>query len=641
MFLVVCYVLSVIVLFISFLLVKKSDAKLNFVSQAILSFICFLAYNIAVVMIFGNLNFTTNLVFLCVFNFIVSIILFIKIFKDKVVQRYEFRVRDFIAMVVVLLIVGYISYKQYRTFDLTVANGSVDASMHYSAASTFADYMKPLSKVDHGMGYNFTTMQTGAYINNGIFMNIMRHLRPEYKEYVTFKIFEIGILALNIASFYMLISKKLDSKINYIVGIVFLILYGFAYPYTNLLYGFSYLSVSISFATGLFYVSSLYVGTNHKSDSESIDDDSFHIVKGKKNNIEEDLTDMEINSFWFILFVVLMGIGIIFSYCLFVPALYAYICIYVFAVDLKNKNVKKYLIFSRNTLIMTGLLLIVTVLSVLYLVVPTFTLSDQNKLTDAIGFDGNLYKGLFIDFIFYIPFMILFVINSFRNKKLDYQTIAIILIGIQTIVSLLGVVYGYVSAYYYYKIYTIIWILAVEMAANLICSNKDNKEFRIMSITALCLWCAIIYIGYTNKEFRLQEKAPTLIEVCKTPSLAGIYYDSNVLATANINVSCLVNSDRLELAEHMGDDKGMTLKNMMVGGMNTNCKAWMYVVSKIHSGGASINDLQYAIVDTTVDDFMNEEEKEYFVYYTDNEFESNDGYEVIYQNKAGVILKKK
>ena len=159
MFLVVCYVLSVIVLFISFLLVKKSDAKLNFVSQAILSFICFLAYNIAVVMIFGNLNFTTNLVFLCVFNFIVSIILFIKIFKDKVVQRYEFRVRDFIAMVVVLLIVGYISYKQYRTFDLTVANGSVDASMHYSAASTFADYMKPLSKVDHGMGYNFTTMQ--------------------------------------------------------------------------------------------------------------------------------------------------------------------------------------------------------------------------------------------------------------------------------------------------------------------------------------------------------------------------------------------------------------------------------------------------------------------------------------------------
>ena len=641
MFLGVCYILSVIILFISFLLIKKSEAKLNFISQAILSFICFLAYNIAVVMIFGNLNFTTNLLFLSIFNFIVSIILFIKIFRDKEIQKFEFRVKDFVAMLIVMFIVGYISQKQYRTFDLTVANGSVDASMHYCAASTFADYMKPLAKVDHGMGYNFTTMQTGAYINSGIFMSLIRHLRPAYKEYVTFKIFEIGILALNIAAFYMLISKKLDSKLNYVIGIVFLILYGFAYPYTNLLYGFSYLSVSISFVTGLFYVSSLYAGTNQKKTNETVDDDSFHIVKGKKNNLDDDFSDIEINPFWFILFVVLMGIGIIFSYCLFVPALYAYICIYVFAVDLKNKNVKKFLIFSKTTLIMTGLLLIVTFLSILYLVIPTFTLSDQNKLTDAIGFDGNLYKGLFIDFIFYLPFMILFVIKSFRDKKLDYQTFAIILIGIQTTVSLFGVVSGYVSAYYYYKIYTIIWILAVEMAVNLICSYKENKEFRIISISALCLWCAIIYVGYTNNEFKLQQKAPTLIEVCKTPSLAGIYYDSNVLATANINVSCLVNPDRLELAEHMNDDKGMTLKNMMVGGMNTNCKAWMYVVSKIHSGGASINDLQYAIVDATVNDFMNENDKKYFVYYTDNEFESNDQYEVIYQNKAGVILKKK
>ena len=120
---------------------------------------------------------------------------------------------------------------------------------------------------------------------------------------------------------------------------------------------------------------------------------------------------------------------------------------------MKDKGVKKYLkIFSRNTLIVTGLLLVVTVLSILYLVVPTFTDSDQNRLTDAIGFDGGIYKALFIDFVFYVPFVILFIVNSVRNKKLNYQTIVFLIMLAQTIVTFAGVLHGIVSAYYFYKI---------------------------------------------------------------------------------------------------------------------------------------------------------------------------------------------
>ena len=133
---------------------------------------------------------------------------------------------------------------QYRPFDRSVGNASVDVSMHYSAATNFADNMKVLAKIDNNTGYNFTTMQTGAYINTGIFMNIMRNLKPDYKEYATFKIFEMAVILLNTAGFYMLISDKLKSKTNYIIGMIFLVLYAYAYPYTSLLYGFSYLSVA-------------------------------------------------------------------------------------------------------------------------------------------------------------------------------------------------------------------------------------------------------------------------------------------------------------------------------------------------------------------------------------------------------------
>jgi len=603
------YILTVIAMVVTFILVKKSESKVNLINWCILSGIAYLCFNITICMIFGVLNVTTNLVFLSVVDLLVTAGFGFKIYKDKEIQKFEIRKRDLVAMIICLAIICYMGKNQYRPFDKSVGNASVDVSMHYSAATNFADNMKILAKIDNKTGYNFTTMQTGAYINTGIFMNIIRSLKPDYKEYATFKIFEIAVILLNTAGFYMLISDKLKSKSNYIIGVVFLILYAYAYPYTSLLYGFSYLSVAIAFATGLFYLAKIY--------------------------------DKGINNKFLIGLIVLMGIGIIFSYCLFVPALFAFICIYAFIKDFRNKEEKKYLkFFGKNTLIITGLLLIVTVLSICYLVIPTFTLSDQNKLTDAIGFDGGIYKALYQDFLFYIPFIILFIFSCIKNKKMDYKIVAGILLVFQTVLELIGFYIGFVSPYYYYKIYYILWIIAVEIAVEMMCEFDNNKELKVLSISALTVWIMIIYGAISGIEWKVQEKCPGLIEVRKFESLAGIYYDTNVLARENIKASCFVNDNRLDLAEEMGKVEGMTLKNMLVGGMNTNCKAWMYVVSRIECGGESINDLQKAIVETSVEDWLATPGKEYFVLYTGEPYSTTEQYELLFQNPAGVILKK-
>ena len=339
-----------------------------------------------------------------------------------------------------------------------------------------------------------------------------------------------------------------------------------------------------------------------------------------------------------------MGTGIIFSYCLFVPALFAFICIYVFIKDFNKKEEKSYLkIFKKKTLIITGLLLIITVLAICYLVIPTFTLSDQNRLTDAIGFDGGIYKALYQDFLFYIPFILLFIYKNIKDKKIDYKLVALVLLGGQALLSFAGVLFGIVSAYYYYKIYYILWIVVVDIAVEIMCNIDENKELKVILVSYLALWCIIIYGAISGIDGKIKEKSPTLIEGYdfRMQKLVGIYYDTNIAATANINVSCIVDANRVALAEEMGKVEGMTLKNMLVGGMNTNCKAWIYVISRIESGGESINDLQKAIVETSVDDWMNAEDKEYFVLFTGEEYQSTDKYELIFQNKAGVILKKK
>ncbi len=608
------YALTVLVMLVIFVIVKKSDKRLNLVSWIILSLISYLGFNILVCMVFGAMNITTNLLFLSISNLVVALGLGFKIFKDKKIQKFEIRKRDFIAVIVACAIVCYMAVNQYKPLAKTMANASVDASMHYSATINFANNMKILSKIDNQTGYNFKTMQTGAYINTGIFISMVRSILPNFRDYVTFKIFEMGILLLNILAFYMLISDKLETKGNFVFGILFLILYGFAYPYTSLLYGFSYLSVAIAFATGLFYLAKIY--------------------DNRKVNFPTMLS-----------LIILMGVGIIFSYCLFVPALFAFICIYVFLKD-KKKEEKSYLkFFKKSTLLVTGLLLIVTALAICYLVIPTFTDSDQNKLTDAIGFVGGSYKSLYQDFLFYIPFVVLFIYKSIKNKDLNFQVVALALLVFQTVITFLGLVNGIVSSYYYYKIYYIIWILLADIAVEVLCSMKDNKELGVVLKTATVIWVCIICFAIGGYEEKLYAKNPTIMDTpaeLRLSKLAGIYYDTNIFGIKNINASCLVNQYRLELAEQMGKQEDMTLKNMLVGGMNTNCKAWMYVVSGITSGGESINDLQVAVVETNVDDWMKKEDKKYFVLYDEsNTYENTDDYEVVFSNSAGVILKKK
>lgn len=603
------YVLTVIAMIATFVLFKKSEKKQNLINHLILSVICYLGFNILVCMVFGCLNITTNLLFLSIANLIVAAGLGFKIYKDKGIQSFEIRKRDVVGALICLLIVCYMAVDQYAPLSKTVANASVDACMHYSAATNFADEMKALAKINNTTGYNFKTMQTGAYINTGIFMNIVRDIIPGWEDYVAFKVFETGIMALVVLSFYMLISDKLKDAKSYIVGMVLLVLYAYAYPYTSLLHGFSYLSVCLMFATALFYMAKVY-------------------EKGEVN-------------FWVQLaIIVLLGVGIIFSYCLFVPALFAFICIYVFIKDLGKKEEKSYLkIFKKSTLWITGLLLIVTIVSIFYLVIPTFTDSDQNKLTDAIGFEGGIYKSLYQDFLFYVPFVILFVYKTIKDKKINFQTIALGLIGGQTLLMLFGIIGGIVSPYYYYKMYFLLWILLVDIAVEVMSDLDENKEMFVMGASYLTIWVMVIMFTLTGLEGKLKERCPNLFDQ-RAHLLAGIYYTTNVEGVRNIDASCLVDADRVKLAEAMQNVEDITLKNMVVGGMNTNCKAWMYVISRAESGGASINDLQYAVVETKVEDFLKDDSKKYFVLYTGEKYENTEDYEVVFQNKAGVILRK-
>ena len=133
-------------------------------------------------------------------------------------------------------------------------------------------------------------------------------------------------------------------------------------------------------------------------------------------------------------------------------------------------------------------------------------------------------------------------------------------------------------------------------------------------------------------------KYPNVINDVRSDSLSGIYYETNVAQKPNIAMSCTVDENRVKIAEELGKHKEITLKNMTTGGMNGYCKAWLYVISNNECGGETINDIQVANPETTVEDFLNNNEKEYFVIFTDNKIENNENIEVLFQNAEKMRL---
>lgn len=601
----IIYILTTIILMVSFLLFKKSEEKQNVIEWIILSIISYLGYNIAVCMIFGNLGIHTNLVFLSVVNVLVSSFFCYQIFKKKEKQEFYLNPQNIAPVIFILLIAIFVGIVQYKPADYSVATASVDGPMHYSAAIHFADDMIILSKIDNRTGYNFLTMQTGAYINTGIQMSVLRSILGENaKDFITFKYFEMEIFTLCALALFMCVASKADTIYKTIIAMIITCLYVFAYPYTSLLYGFSYLGVGIVFCTSFYFLSTIYGKINYKV--------------------------------WICL-VAFSGIGIIFSYCLFVPAMYAFMCIRVLLAEKDEKRK----IFKKQTMITFAVLMVITILSSLYLIVPTFLVASQNKLTDAIGFDGGIYKGFYIDFLFYVPFIISFIYRSFKEKKITSIFIALCVLCFQWIISLVGLLAGIMSSYYYYKIYYILMPLFSLIAMDVIFEYNKNKELQVFVATGLAVFCSIIIVCVSGLERRFIIKYPNVINDVRTDSLAGIYYETNVAQKPNITMSCTVDENRVKIAEELGNHKEITLKNMLVGGMNGYCKAWLYVISNNDSGGETINDIQVAIPETTIDDFLANPEKEYFILFTENQVEDKDAIEVLFQNEGGAIIKKK
>ena len=287
----------------------------------------FMAYNIVIVVVMSFFNIKSTLINLSIINIITSVILGFKIYSDKKIQKYDFEKREILAIMLLAIFAILIGIKIYG-IPFEIKYTVTDASTHCLAARLFSENMQLLFKLNvdgiYMLGLQF--LAPGAYINNGILMNIFSGITSSAYLYIYYIIFDLFNLYLSGMLMYNLLNR--NKNVNPIIPYVFSIIYMISYPLSSIISGFAYLTLGLNFIIGILIV-----------------------FKEK------------INEYYKMLLLFLLDFAIIFTYYYFAPIIYLAVFVQII-VEIINKKEK--LFCSKNILKVLTTLILPGIFAVVY-----------------------------------------------------------------------------------------------------------------------------------------------------------------------------------------------------------------------------------------------------------------------------------
>ena len=462
------YICTLIFLGIAFISFKKSEEKLNLIKWICIFVVGIYAYNISLCMILGVLHITQNIWLLSLINIIIGAIILYKPIRKHEYQKYKCSKLDIIAIVIICIFFGVMFVKDLYIWNGDISHWAVDSAIHYRAAKHYSENLNLFVFIEDKTFFNFNIMQTGAYINDGIFMNVINNITGIEKVYL-YQVFETFTLFTSGLALYSFFADRIKTKRGLIGSLILFGLYMYGYPYNSWMYGFSYLSVGICMVTLLLSIVEMLFS---------------------KENIKKSVI---------ITMIIMVSMGVIFSYCLFVPAVFTSICIYVFLEELKDKNSKKYLkLFGKNALIVTGLLVIVTIFGIGYLFIPSFIIEGQKDLVTALQDNGAIYDEKYVNFIAYIPFFIIFaceLVKRIKEKEVRFLDIFFIVFSGYLVLLFAGKILGKVSTYYFIKFSFDEWIEIFAITIDILIIYINKKTFLLDVILLVALFIFLVLKG--------------------------------------------------------------------------------------------------------------------------------------------------
>jgi hypothetical protein len=610
------YVLTMIILGIAFMLYKKSEEKISFVKWLIIFILTVISYNILIAMVFGLLAIASNMLMLSIINLAFSVFLGYKAIKNKDFQKYYFSKMEIAGLLVVFVVFGVMLVKDVRIQKGDIVHIAIDSSIHYRAAKHYADTMMAFINVEDKTFFDFNIMQTGAYVNDGLLMHVVNSLSGGRISYVhTYEFFESLMLFMCGLGFYAMVMDKIKTKLGFVLSMAFYGLFIYGYPYNSYLYGFSYLTVGMVTTIAFLVITPLLYSKE------------------------------KINKNFIIALIGITGTGLIFSYCLFAPIVFATVCIYTFIKDFKEEG-KSYLkIFKGTTLAVGFVLFAVALVGVFYFIIPAHFINGQKPISDAIKNDGAIYSELWRDIIYYVPFGILYLVTCFKRFKakesLEYLDVFAWFYGAFYAIMYIGMRLAVLSPYYFYKTYFVLWIVILAITVDLI-----NRYVTVSKIK----WAVGIYSGVwpVFVVAMIIIKASTILPEDTKHAITnyiGMYYSENCEFRGSARATLNFSNAKQEIANYVREnleDANADNTILMTGTYNERC--WATVTTELSSDNLEYRDV---IQDTRMHHirelYYNDDAKYAVSFQGTNDYDKwpyKDNFKVLFQNEAGYVIEK-
>lgn len=436
----IVYILSLLILVINFILVKKTEKKLNILSFIGITIGVMFCYNTFICYILTFFTIPVTLLNLSIINLLLALLLLFFILRKKQIQSYELKKIDllYIALLgIVVLIVSYINFG----FPFNIKYETGDPSVHYLTSEMFAENESLLVTAKDEVYGGFSTRKTVSYVNSGLIMKCFEGVIDSFDYYNIFIVFGIFVLFITAYAMYTTISAfSIDNKTRFLAFVVSLI-YTIGYPLNSFLFGFEYLSM------GIFLICLIF--------------DAVYYFKNK-----------ELKTIYNIIILALLNFGLFCAYYMFVPFMYPALWIY-FCIESYKKD--KSIFTKKNILLLTTTLLIPFALGCLYHITPEIyrVFIDKGVNTEAVldcseylvgkGFAtyGYIYINVYSNMLLLLPIPIYLIIKKLKENKFAVISMIFCIAFIELL--FIGNIFEKVSIYYISKNYFVLWFILMYL----------------------------------------------------------------------------------------------------------------------------------------------------------------------------------
>lgn len=593
----IIYILTSLALIISYLLLNKSEKKENLIHSVIISVILFLTYNIFITQIMFFVHLKSTLLNLAIVNIAFSAVFITKEIKTKTIQKYYINKLDIIAVIIILGLAITIVIMNYGT-NIAVKHAVTDAATHYFASDDFYRYSTLFSREssDTIKWLNTPYLMTGAYVNTGIFLKLFKGIIDETFLVKLYFIFDMFIWMLSGLLMYTALSTNFKNKKHQILALVLTIFYMLAYQLNSLFAGFSYLGVGLDIIIGIIIIMKSEIKTNYKISS-----------------------------------LFLLNLGIMFSYYYFAPVLFLSELWYIIVTN-KKQNIK---IFSKQNIFEILIALVIPgLIGVIYFIGYPL-MQANNKAFDyvgAIATDGFIYEDLIMNIFPYLLLSEVYIIYIAFKKKNTFIDKLLYLTVIFTLLIYMLMKLEFVSSYYYYKIYYMLFLVLTVSSYEILKIFVDKgKNVTIIVSGVLIIYSFGIFSAMVlDKNWFVFDIYLTNGEEIKDDYALIKDKEFYLFEYYNNNINTMQNGDTL-----FCKTKG-----------NTGRDRWVYSITK------NENNLTNALTNdkiTTVEKFMENSKYHYFVllkndyggeYNKVQDEVKRYNLKILIQNSAGMILEK-